>query len=243
MRDFSKINPSVWTSKRFTSLDDDGKLFYLYALTSPLSNSCGCYRLPYGYIMEDVGWDRTRIDTVCHTVSQTGLISYDRTEFVILIDRWYEYNPPNNPKHCLRVISELKSVPECDLKNMNAKDLFDFVNTRSWEKENVLSKLKPMLSDTVCHTVSRLGDTETQDSDRDLDSPHTPQNGKSVDNFNIENHLPDKVREKAKAAAAGWDFQVVIREYNRWIRKKGIKPDDPIAHFLGFCKNKGKSPP
>ncbi len=159
MRDFSKINPSLWASKRFVSLDDKAKLFYLYCLSAPLSNSCGCYRLPIGYIMEDLGWKRVGILYGIDTVSQSGLISYDYDESVVFIDRWYEYNSPNNPKHCLKVISELASVPNSPLTVNNAKALAKFINTKTWDKDNILSKLNPIITDTVCDTVSRLGDT------------------------------------------------------------------------------------
>lgn len=163
MRDFAKINPSLWASKKFQSLDDTCRLFYVYCLTSPSSNSCGCYRLPFGYISSDIGADLDSIKYRIDTVSDTGLIRYDFTESVIYIQRWYDFNPPNNPKHCLKIIGELSNLPDCENKSLSAKDLHDFVCNMPWDTEMVISKIQKFFQDTVYYTVSdtvsRVGDT------------------------------------------------------------------------------------
>lgn len=158
MRDFSKINPSLWASKRFTKLDDIGKLFYLYCLSSPQSNSCGCYRLPIGYAMEDLGWNQEQVIYGIDTVSDTNLIQYNQHESVIYIDRWYDYNAPSNPKHSMKVINELSCVPRCALRDKNARELSAVIQRTKWDsKDSVLAKIHDLFD-----TVSRLGDTETK---------------------------------------------------------------------------------
>lgn len=64
MRDYGKVNSSFWTSESIRSLSDDGRMLSLYLLTSPHANMTGCFRLPDGYVCEDLQWDKNRVITV-----------------------------------------------------------------------------------------------------------------------------------------------------------------------------------
>ena len=50
-RDFFKVSPNLWSSRKFRGLPDDQcRLLYLYLLTCKHANSCGCFELPVAYI-------------------------------------------------------------------------------------------------------------------------------------------------------------------------------------------------
>jgi hypothetical protein len=57
MRIYGSIPTSFWTEFKIQSLCDQSKLLMVYLLTSPHTNMLGCYRLPAGYIVEDLKWD------------------------------------------------------------------------------------------------------------------------------------------------------------------------------------------
>ena len=61
MRDYGKVQSSFWTSADTCKLSDDGKLLSLYLLTGPHSNILGCFRLPIGYVSDDLGWGFERV--------------------------------------------------------------------------------------------------------------------------------------------------------------------------------------
>ena len=168
MRDFSKINPSVWTSKKFNSLDENGKLFYLYALSSPHSNSAGCYRLPMGYMKNDLNWSEEVISASLDRVCDTLLIAYDREEEIMFCARWFEYNQPTNSKHAFKVASCLEKIPNCDVKRRTLKDLRDFIDARAWKSENILNYIDIQLNQPFKTAPDTLSDTlcHTQDSDK-----------------------------------------------------------------------------
>lgn len=46
----------------------------------------------------------------------------------------------------------------------------------------------------------------------------------------------------AREHAAGWDIYGLEGEWREWLDKKSITPRDPNAHFLAFCKRRGKYP-
>ena len=55
-REFSKVSPAVWRSKRFLGLSDRGKIGYLYMLSNAHVTSAGVYELPPGYACSDLQW-------------------------------------------------------------------------------------------------------------------------------------------------------------------------------------------
>lgn len=100
MRDWSKVSPAIWSSKRFLSLaSSDARLVHMYFLTSGHQNSIGCYRLPDGYAAADLGWEVERYRTAREMVLNSQLIDYDYDTEEILVFNWLKFNPPMNPKH------------------------------------------------------------------------------------------------------------------------------------------------
>jgi hypothetical protein len=46
----------------------------------------------------------------------------------------------------------------------------------------------------------------------------------------------------ARTYAAGWDIHALEAEWRAWIEQKSIMPRNADAHFLSFCKRRGKYP-
>lgn len=59
---YRKVPSAIWRRRFFTGLGDDGRLLWLYLRTCPHNNPLGCFVLPVGYIMGDLGWSEAR----CH---------------------------------------------------------------------------------------------------------------------------------------------------------------------------------
>jgi hypothetical protein len=108
MREFSKIAPNIWSSKKFKSLEtSDDRLAYFYLLTSPHSNWCGCYSLPIGYMAADLGWSLEASRKAIDSLSKGYLIKYDEAENTVLIVNWFAHNPPTNSKHAVGIWKNL----------------------------------------------------------------------------------------------------------------------------------------
>lgn len=54
--------------------------------------------------------------------------------------------------------------------------------------------------------------------------------------------LKTETYERAQGLAPGWDVYVIEADWRNWIEKKSIKPWSVDAHFLSFCKRRGKYP-
>lgn len=112
MREYSKVSPKLWRSKRFRLLaTDDARMFYLYLLTCEHQTSAGCFRLPDAYAASDLGWDTERMEGA-RAPLVTDMIGHDAETDEYFVRRWFNHNPPTNQKHLKgvqRIISELDS--------------------------------------------------------------------------------------------------------------------------------------
>ena len=48
--------------------------------------------------------------------------------------------------------------------------------------------------------------------------------------------------DTARNYAPGWDVHAIEAEWRSWVERKGITPHNADAHFLSFCKRRGKYP-
>lgn len=112
MRDYSKISPNLWQSARFNGLpSDDARYVYLYLLTSSHQTSAGCYRLPNAYAADDLKWPEARYLRARDELISADLIKYDPDNTVVMITRWFRFNPPMNEKHEKGIRHVLERIP------------------------------------------------------------------------------------------------------------------------------------
>lgn len=110
-REFSKVSPAMWRSKRFLALPDDrSRLLHLYLLTCQHQNSAGCYRLPEGYATADLGWPIEHYREAREKLEAAALIAYDGESEEVFIMGWFRINPPMNPKHAAGIITRISDI-------------------------------------------------------------------------------------------------------------------------------------
>jgi hypothetical protein len=118
MREFSKVSPAVWQSKRFTSLpSDDGRFLYIYMLTSSHQTSAGCYCLPEGYACSDLGWEPKRYRAARKQLIDADLIHFDDETDFVMITRWFKHNPPTSESHLIGIERLLERIPSDSLRD------------------------------------------------------------------------------------------------------------------------------
>lgn len=115
MRDFGKVHASFWSSR--TILDavktggEDVRVLALYLLTGPHSTSCGVFRLPDGYITEDLGWVSERLRNGFETLSVVEFAERCKTTNWVWICKFGLWNKPDNPNVRKAIEKTLLSVP------------------------------------------------------------------------------------------------------------------------------------
>ena len=139
MREFVKISQTLWKSKKFKALpSDDARYCYLYILTCPHSNSAGCFDLPPDYIATDLRWGKDRCIAALQTLCEAALIQFDGDEETILLENWFEFNSPANPKHAVGMLAQLKQVSCEKLKWIRGEEIKAVIIQKKFDKEQMV---------------------------------------------------------------------------------------------------------
>lgn len=88
------VSQFFWTDSK---IDDDftpeDKYFYLYLLTNPHTNICGCYEISMKQMCRETGYNEDTINRLIKRMErQHDVIRYDAKTKEILIIKWGKYN-------------------------------------------------------------------------------------------------------------------------------------------------------
>ena len=169
MRDYGKVHTSFWASETLRDLDDDAKLLALYLLTCTHSNMAGAFRLPAGYVTEDMGWTPERFRKGYETLSDSGFLVYCPVSKWVWIVKFLEWNKPENPNQWKAVAKFMAAIPEnCSFRGKG----FERVPEQFWNSPvpvpvpvPVPEKKKRSKTCTLTDWIAELGDTDPVPAD------------------------------------------------------------------------------
>lgn len=100
MSKYRNISLSFWTDSK---VDDDftpeDKYFYLYLLTNPHTNICGCYEISAKQMERETGYNQDTLKRLLQRMSTThNVIRYCESTKEVLIFNWHKYNWSNSEK-------------------------------------------------------------------------------------------------------------------------------------------------
>ena len=117
MRDYGKVHTSFWTSGTTRSMSEDARALALYLLTSPHNTIAGVFRLPDGYVCEDMQWSAERVAEGFRELLSKGFANRCETSKWVWIRKHFDWNPPENPNQRKAAGKQAMSVPdECSWK-------------------------------------------------------------------------------------------------------------------------------
>src|SRR5439155_19806923 len=73
-------------------------------------NSAGCYHLPEGYAVADLGWSLEEYRAERKALQAVEMIAYDEDTEEVFIRCWYLVCPPQNEKHAAGIISRIAEI-------------------------------------------------------------------------------------------------------------------------------------
>lgn len=113
-RDYGRVHTAFWNSPAIRGLNDRGKLLASYLLTGPHSNSIGAYLLPDAYVADDLGWSLANVrDTIAELVA-VGFCRRCADGRHIVICKFLEWNPIENPNVGKAALRQLDHLPVDD---------------------------------------------------------------------------------------------------------------------------------
>ncbi len=112
MRDYGKVHTSFWSSPTITSMSEDGRMLAMYLITSPHSTIAGVFRLPDGYVCEDLKWSSERVSKGFSELFAKGYANRCETTKWVWVCKHLEWNKPENPNQCKSAAKIALAVPD-----------------------------------------------------------------------------------------------------------------------------------
>ncbi|MEB7500027.1 hypothetical protein NGC23_07465 [Leclercia pneumoniae] len=144
MRDYGKVHTSFWISDGMRRVSDDARLLALYLLTGQHTNMIGCFRLPDGYVSEDLNWNSERVLKGFDELSKNGFATRDSASKWVLILNFMRWNPVENPNQGIAALRLFAQVPD---------------------KSTVKAELARIMADAIAH----IGRSKLKGSERVLE--------------------------------------------------------------------------
>lgn len=112
MRDYGKVYSTFWSSATTSGMSDDGKLLALYMMTCSHNTIAGVFRLPDGYVSEDLGWEVARVRATLVELFDKGFAKRCETTKWVWVVKHLEWNPPENPNQRKSAVKIARGVPQ-----------------------------------------------------------------------------------------------------------------------------------
>ncbi|HEY4311750.1 MAG TPA: hypothetical protein VGN12_20050 [Pirellulales bacterium] len=143
----------------------------IYLLTGPQANRAGLFRVSVGMAAEDVNADLQTLPKRLREVCESFDWRWDDVNRVIYIPSWWRWNPPENPKVLIGMLSDLAEVPTGPL-------LTEF-------SEN-LRYLPPNLHETFQQTLGKRFGTVSDSKNKNMNKNNIPPSKKTAVRTNAQ---------------------------------------------------------
>lgn len=189
---YRSVHLSFWTDNK---VEDDftpeDKYFYIYLLTNPQTNICGCYEISYSQMTRNTGYNKDTIIRLLERFENVHkIIKFDKNTKEILILNWYKYNWSKSEKTLTGVENVAKHIKSEVFK----KYVLDVVNC--------VRNDTPIMGHT-CPIQASVSDTDINNIyiNNKRDIVNTPKNininnnilDELITEFNISNYLLDGI--------------------------------------------------
>lgn len=115
MATYRNVAMSFWTdTKVVDDMTPEDRYMYLYAMTNPHTNLCGCYEVSIKQISRETGYNEDSVEKLLKRLDTThDVIRYDVTTKELLIIHWGKYQWSESEKLNTPLLKEIKKV-KCD---------------------------------------------------------------------------------------------------------------------------------
>ncbi|MCA7086072.1 hypothetical protein K7G19_21000 [Cupriavidus sp. DB3] len=214
MRDYGKMPTALWSDPGFLGLSDQGKVLALYLLSSPHTNMIGAFRLPDGYVAEDLRWPIETVSERFAELSRNGFATRDEGSKWVVIHKFCLWNDIENPNQGKAAAKLFHQVPDdCPVKPVLARALRDFAPKFPAEVREPFETLGERLPKPF------RNQEQEQEQEQKRNTPHTPQGGNGPETERVG---------KPKRSAIG------LPAYLKACKQQGVKPiaeDDTVFAY------------
>lgn len=213
---YRSVQMNFWTDTKIAdNFTTDEKLLYLYLLTNPHTNLCGCYEISINQMSAEIGFKKETIKRMLERLQNEhqSVIYSEETKEVLLLN-WHKYNWTSSEKFKKPLMKEISMIKE--------KSFRTYLEKIS-EGEDTVSIPYPYGSDT---TVSVTDTVTVTDTVSDSVSDSKPIKHKYGEYKNVL--LTDEELSKLKAEFPG-DWEKRIEDLSFYIKSKGAHYSSHLA--------------
>lgn len=184
---YRNVRLSFWTdNKVIDEFTPEDKYFYLYLLTNPQTNLCGCYEISYKSMSEDTGYNKDTCLRLLKRFDEVhNVIKFNESTKEVLILNWYKYNWSSSAKTLSGVMATAKHI-KCETFKKYVLCVAESVKNGNKEPVRYPIEASVSVSDTVSDSV-----TET-DTNTDVVTIKDKKNKTGEDIKKIVNYLNEK---------------------------------------------------
>lgn len=137
MANYRNISMNFWTdSKIVDEFTPEDKYIYLYVMTNPHTNLCGCYEISVRQIASETGYNADSVERCLKRLDQThDVIRYNQPTKELLILNWYRYNWTSSEKLNKPLLAEIQKI-KCEAFRAYLADRYN-------ERDNVTTPYDP----------------------------------------------------------------------------------------------------
>lgn len=144
-------------------VSDDARLLALYLLTGQHTNMIGCFRLPDGYVSEDLSWTPERVSKGFDELSANGFATRDFSSKWVLIRNFLSWNSIENPNQGIAALRLFDQVPDKSTVKPELARVLSFAISH-------ISKAKLKGSERVLEPFLNQEQEQEQEQEQDKDS-------------------------------------------------------------------------
>ena len=116
---YRNIQMSFWTdSKVVDEYTPEDRYFYLYLMTNPHTNLCGCYEISLKQISDEIGYTKETVEKLLNRFDSVhNSIRYSKETKEVLLINWCKYNWNASDKFKKALFKEINNVKNDGFKN------------------------------------------------------------------------------------------------------------------------------
>lgn len=115
MANYRNISMSFWTdTKVVDDFTPEDRYIYLYCMTNPHTNLCGCYEVSIRQIASETGYNTDSVERLLKRLDSVhDVIRFNAPTKELLVLNWYRYNWTGSEKMVKPLLGEIRKV-KCD---------------------------------------------------------------------------------------------------------------------------------
>ena len=207
MAEYRVVKMCFWNDTKVQDeLSPEDKYFYLYLLTNPYTNLCGCYELSLNKAAIELGYNKeTIVKLINRFVNDYKLICYSESTKEVLIINWAKNNWSASPKYITSVEKVINQIKEDKYKAYLSSILSHYkINKDFVDMTSILYS-----DTTVVAAVEKVEKAVEKNEENSL------QNNEATVEL-TEEELYEKETNKK-------DYKTLIRWTNTWVVNEEVR--------------------